>query len=206
MEVRSRRGVPIVSDFAGSRGTPIVIDLDTGIAYILGDGDVIQEVNATAWESLSNKVTVLSADSTDAEYPSAKAVYDELVLRELLENKVTSISNTSTDAEYPSALAVYTEVTSLDSRLDTAEGEIDSLQSGKEDVSNKVISLSEDSTDVQYPSAKVVYDRLVEKQDTLVSGLNIRTIDGNTLLGSTDLVISSGVSYPQILSAVSLRI
>lgn len=174
MEVRSRRGVPIVSDFAGSRGTPIVIDLDTGIAYILGDGDVIQEVNATAWESLSNKVTVLSADSTDAEYPSA--------------------------------LAVYTEVTSLDSRLDTAEGEIDSLQSGKEDVSNKVISLSEDSTDVQYPSAKVVYDRLVEKQDTLVSGLNIRTIDGNTLLGSTDLVISSGVSYPQILSAVSLRI
>jgi len=32
------------------------------------------------------------------------------------------------------------------------------------------------------------------KQATLVSGSNIRTVNGNTLLGSTDLVISGGVS------------
>jgi hypothetical protein len=33
---------------------------------------------------------------------------------------------------------------------------------------------------------------LSSKQDTLVSGTNIRTVNGQTLLGSTDLVISAG--------------
>jgi hypothetical protein len=34
------------------------------------------------------------------------------------------------------------------------------------------------------------------KQDTLVSGTNIRTVNGQTLLGSTDLVISAGAADP----------
>lgn len=33
---------------------------------------------------------------------------------------------------------------------------------------------------------------LATKQETLISGTNIRTINGNTLLGSSDIVISSG--------------
>ena len=39
-------------------------------------------------------------------------------------------------------------------------------------------------------SSNGVFDALALKQNTLVSGTNIRTINGNTLLGSTDLVIS----------------
>jgi len=35
------------------------------------------------------------------------------------------------------------------------------------------------------------------KQDVLVSGTNIRTINGQTLLGSTDLVIASASGYEQ---------
>ena len=37
---------------------------------------------------------------------------------------------------------------------------------------------------------------LASKQDTLVSGTNIKTINGNTLLGTGDLVISGGSSIP----------
>lgn len=40
------------------------------------------------------------------------------------------------------------------------------------------------------------------KQNTLVSGTNIRTINGNTLLGSTDLVISGGGSSVNIIGVV----
>ena len=36
-------------------------------------------------------------------------------------------------------------------------------------------------------------DRLLEdKQETLISGTNIRTVNGQSLLGSTDLVVSGG--------------
>ena len=99
-----------------------------------------------------------------------------------------------------------TNIANLRGDLTTAESAINALESDKEDVTNKVTSLSAASTDIEYPSAKVVYDELQDKQDVLVSGVNIRTVNGNTLLGSTDLVITGGGSYSQILSAVSLRV
>lgn len=45
------------------------------------------------------------------------------------------------------------------------------------------------------------------KQDTLVSGTNIKTINGNSVLGSGDLSISggSGLTALQVFSAVSIR-
>ena len=58
-------------------------------------------------EDANNKVTTISSSSTDVQYPSAKAVYDELVDKEDTSNKVTSLSSSSTDTEYPSAKAVY---------------------------------------------------------------------------------------------------
>ena len=38
---------------------------------------------------------------------------------------------------------------------------------------------------------------LSDKQDTLVSGVNIKTINGNSLLGSGDLVITGGSGLTQ---------
>lgn len=98
-------------------------------------------------EDVTNKVTIISASSTNTQYPTAKAVYDELADKEDADNKVTSINSTSTDVQYPSAKCVYNELTK------------------KEDVDNKVTSISSSSTDVQYPSAKAVYTELEEKED-----------------------------------------
>lgn len=60
-----------------------------------------------------------------------------------------------------------------------------------ENTDNKTISLSNVSTDTQYPSAKCVYDNLVLKQDTLTSGTNIKTLNGQSLLGSGDMTVQA---------------
>ena len=62
---------------------------------------------------------------------------------------------------------------------------------GGEAVINKVTSVSGASTDVQYPSAKLLYDQLATKQATLVSNGNIKTVDGQTLLGSGDIPVQN---------------
>lgn len=59
-------------------------------------------------EDVSNKTTTLSGSSTDTQYPSAKTVYERLILKENVVNKVNSVSSSSTDTEYPSAKCVYT--------------------------------------------------------------------------------------------------
>ena len=96
-------------------------------------------------ENVSNKVTSISSNSTDTQYPSAKATYNALSNKENVSNKVTSISSSSTNVQYPSAKSVY-----------------DALN-GKENSSNKVTFMSSNSTDVQYPSAKAVYNSVVSK-------------------------------------------
>lgn len=45
---------------------------------------------------------------------------------------------------------------------------------------------------VTSPSENAVFDALATKQDALVSGTNIKTVNGTSLLGSGDLVISGG--------------
>lgn len=60
---------------------------------------------------------------------------------------------------------------------------------GIEASNNKVTSLSSSSTDVQYPSAKAVYDEISDKQDTLISGTNIKTINNNSILGSGNISV-----------------
>lgn len=64
--------------------------------------------------------------------------------------------------------------------------------SSKEDKANKVTSVSESSTDLEYPSAGALYRALLEKQNNLISGTNIKTINGESLLGSGNIEINGG--------------
>lgn len=75
--------------------------------------------------------------------------------------------------------------------------------SGKENISNKVTSISSSSTDAQYPSAKCVYDNLITKQDSLISGTNIKTINNQSILGSGNITISGGSSSPYIYTGTN---
>ena len=58
-------------------------------------------------------------------------------------------------------------------------------------LANKVTSLSSASTDAQYPSAKCVYDNIAGKQDALISGENVKTINNNSILGSGDISVGT---------------
>lgn len=63
----------------------------------------------SGFEESSNKVTSLSASSTDTEYPSAKVTYDQLATK-VTGTKLASssgIASTSSDTEIPTAKAVY---------------------------------------------------------------------------------------------------
>lgn len=71
---------------------------------------------------------------------------------------------------------------------------VDNVVSYKEDKINKVTSVSSSSTDTQYPSAKLLYDKLAAKQDTLVSGTSIKTINNTSILGSGNITIEGGSS------------
>lgn len=63
------------------------------------------------------------------------------------------------------------------------------LIDGKESLSNKVTSISASSNNTEYPSARAVYILLDGKQDKLVSGTNIKTVNGTSLLGNGNLSV-----------------
>lgn len=56
----------------------------------------------------------------------------------------------------------------------------------------KVISWSSTTLDTNYPSEKLVKDSLDNKQDTLVSGTTIKTINNESILGSGNITIDTG--------------
>jgi len=78
--------------------------------------------------------------------------------------------------------------------------DVQTALNAKEDLTNKSTSVTTDqASDTKYPSVKAVYDwavglfatltQLATKQDTLVSGTNIKTVNSTSLLGSGDIPI-----------------
>lgn len=63
---------------------------------------------------------------------------------------------------------------------------------------NKATTMTGNTTsNIVFLTAKAIYDWAVGKfQDILVSGTNIKTLNGNSLLGSGNLVVGGGVSLP----------
>lgn len=112
--------------------------------------DVIEGLPAK--EDKANKVTELSADSTDREYPSAKCVYDAISGIQPITVDDT-LSHTSTNPVQNKV--IYQQFDEL------AQG----LPNLFEALTNKVTEITEDSTDTEYPSAKCVYDLLVLLQN-----------------------------------------
>ena len=161
-------------------------------ANYLGSGD-----NTVSWanlaaavqtlingkESASNKLTSeagIDEDSTDTEYPTAKAVFDfggeiiDLVNedisavqtlingKESASNKLSSeagIDSNSTDTEYPSAKAVYDLGVEILALVNDDISNVESRLVLKESFSNKTNAIAGNETSGQYyPTTKAVYD------------------------------------------------
>ena len=155
-----------------------------------GTNAFITAQDITGKENSSNKVTSLSSESTDTQYPSAKLVYDELATKADADDIPTKTSDLTNDGDGTNAFL-------------TQHQDI----SGKENSSNKVTSISAESTDAQYPSAKLVYDQLALKAnsadlatvattgdyDDLTNKPTIPTVDQTIVDGSSNAVAGNAV-------------
>lgn len=65
-------------------------------------------------------------------------------------------------------------------------------------------ALDENSNYTEFPTAETVYNALTEKQDELVSGTNIKTINNQSLLGSGNISISGGSSTDVQINGTSI--
>lgn len=52
-------------------------------------------------------------------------------------------------------------------------------------------------------SQKAISTKIATKQDTLVSGTNIKTVNGNSLLGDGDITISGSVAWGNITGTLA---
>lgn len=124
-------------------------------------------------EALANKVTAINSESTDIQYPSAKAVYEALITIATLHFETVKqlpTENISTNTIYcvptlhPGLNNRYDEYYYLNEKWELL-GSTNQDLSGYEKIANKVTEISLLSTDEEYPSAKLLYDQLKLKAD-----------------------------------------
>tara|TARA_R110000850_G_scaffold277065_1_gene422053 strand:+ start:46668 stop:48764 length:2097 start_codon:yes stop_codon:yes gene_type:complete len=79
--------------------------------------------------------------------------------------------------------------------------------SGKEDVSNKSNSDTDFASTSKFPTWNAIWTKALSYfQAILVSGTNIKTLNGNSILGSGDLVVGGGGSLETILNNLGVYV
>lgn len=151
----------------------------TGKQDTLISGTNIKTINNQSILGSGNIDIQASTGSTDlSDYYTKEECNSTFATVSQMENKVDKLEGKSliSDAE----IARLSTLTNYD---DTAiKGEIATLNSSKLDIET-------------YNSDKANFatiEQLNEKQNTLVSGTNIKTINGNSILGSGDITITGG--------------
>ena len=101
-------------DCFSSEVTDASLNQNTGVLTITkADGSTIT-VNLASFEQTSNKVTSLSAASTDTQYPSAKCVYDSIRLKPVVVWQATTSSEGILAAETDISQNPTWQLTGLD--------------------------------------------------------------------------------------------
>lgn len=157
-------------DGASSQVTEILINVSTSV-----DGQT-KYVYFT-----DSKIFTYTLDDDDWTYISQSDMASEsyvdtgLALKENLSNKVTSISGSSTNDQYPSAKLVYDQLATKQATINSGNKLSADLVSDSSST-NKFTNTTEKST-------------WNGKQDALVSGTNIKTINSASILGSGNLTL-----------------
>jgi hypothetical protein len=114
----------------------------------------------------------------------------EIITKQLIRVKANEMY-LSTASSYPFTTTTATFAAEVTANKWLKVGSVD--VSGKEDSSNKKIDLEANKTsDTFYASCKAIVDWIVARfQPLLVPGTNIKNINGNSILGSGDMSITS---------------
>ena len=123
-------------------------------------------------------------NTSDINKPVSSAQSTAIALKEDTANKSTSTSEISSNVKFPVWSAIVSYVTGLGYLLASVAA------TTYQTLSNLVTSFGVTPSDTKYPSEKLVKDSLNAKQDLLVSGTNIKTINGNSILGAGNLSVS----------------
>ena len=140
------------------------------------------DAETVSFENTSNKTTSITADSTDQQYASAKAIWSALqnisgYIKET--DKSTVISNASTDDTIPSSKAVYDHTNNtVDAAKETILQTVEDRVLNVEKTTNKVTEITEEAKHTTYPSSKSVYDFVMNNASTDIE--TVDTIDENS--------------------------
>lgn len=119
-------------------------------------------IDLSGYELKINKVTSISAQSTDNEYPSAKLLYDSLQALSNVFARIADLASVAFSGSYNDLSNKPTiPAAQVNSDWNSNSGVSQILNKPNVEVQgNKVTVLSPQSTDNQYPSAKLLYDSL----------------------------------------------
>ena len=182
----------VPQSYTGQGGKLVRVKADaSGLEFFtltISSGDVTTALGFTP-ENVANKSTSVTTDqASNTKYPSVKAVYDWAF--------ATFTTTAAVASQITTALSGYATQAFV-----TSQGYITNVITAlgytPENQANKKTTLS-DNSDTFYPSQKAVKTAVDAKQDTLVSGTNIKTINGNSVLGGGDIVISAGADILEI--------
>ena len=137
--------------------------------------------------STPKKVTELP-EGTNPQLTHYIPVHDGTGLKKVLLSYIKTLMNAATT--WGSITGTLSNQTDLQNALNAKQN---SLGFTPENVANKKLSLA-DNSDTYYPSQKAVKTAVDTKQDTLVSGTNIKTINNTSLLGNGNISIESGIT------------
>ena len=161
-----------------SATTPLSYNNGTGVFSISqANGSTNGYLSATDWTTFNNKQATINGAATTI--TSSNLTND----RALISNgsgKVDVSTVTSTELGYISGVT-----SSIQTQLNSKQA---SIGFTPENVTNKKTTLT-DNSDTFYPTQKAVKTAVDAKQDTLVSGTNIKTINGTSVLGSGNLTV-----------------
>lgn len=140
-----------------------------------------------------NKVVLNVANNVVKFYQSlsdnnTSALTDNTKWREILVN--LDLSNLSSTGESHFQAPITGAASSI------ATSDLTASKALVSDASGKVAASSVTSTELGYVSGvtSAIQTQLSNKQETLVSGTNIKTVNGSTVLGSGDLTIDTGAN------------
>ncbi|MCQ2957369.1 MAG: hypothetical protein MJ180_00540 [Candidatus Gastranaerophilales bacterium] len=138
------------------------------------DLQLASETDMVLKEDISNKVITINAASTDEQYASAKCVYTGLLSKSNIDlSNLSEIGQAVLNSKVPNTRTVNGQPLSADVVIDTTNSFSD-ITGQPNDNQNLATVLS-------------------TKQDTLVSGTNIKTVNNTSLLGSGNIELGSSV-------------
>ena len=112
------------------------------------------------------------------------------------ENTLLEVGNGTSDSQKSNAFAVYTDGHAEVALMGTTDKSVVTKSYVDNAISNSggsiTIDQEYDATSANAQSGTAIADAIATKQDTLVSGTNIKTINGASILGSGNITIEGG--------------